>query len=226
MIRIAICDDIPNVRKMICGAIEKTDDMKIVSIAENGEDIVKCSIDTKPDIILMDIQLESETSGIDAAKQIHELLPESKIIMLTIHEDANLIIDSYYAGAVDYIVKTESMNSIIDNIRKVYAQSDFLGPLIVKNINNELKKYRIMHESLLFFINGFSTLTDTEKWVLRLLYDGMTRKEIERKYFISIETINTHAKHILKKVEFHSMKELIKFLKDIQLFENFLDINN
>lgn len=223
MIKIAICDDMPQIRTMIQRAVEKTEDMTVVSVAATSEEIIKRALEAAPDIILMDIQLETETAGIDATEYIKEKLPDVKIIMLTIHADAKLIIDSYYAGAVDYIVKTDSMDNIVENIRKVYMQSDFLGPLIVKNINKELKKYKVMHESLLFFINGFSTLTNTEKRILKLLYDGHSRKEIEKNFYISLETINTHVKHILKKLEFHSIKELIRFLKDIQLFENFID---
>lgn len=222
MIKIAICEDIPQMRSYIVSAINSQTDMQIVAEASCSTEIISKVRETNPHIVLMDIQLETEKAGITATKEIIDHNPDIKIIILTVHEDSELIIDAYYAGAVDYITKSSDPELVIERIRKVHAQSDFLGPLITRNLKSELKKYRMIHDSLLFFINSFSQLTPTEKMILKQLCDGYTRKEIAQKNYLAITTVHTHVKHILKKLNYTSTKKMVAFIKEIHLFENFL----
>lgn len=222
VINVAICEDIPKMQNFIVSAINTQHDMQVVATATCSSEIITKVAHANPDIVLMDIQLESDRAGIYATEAILEQNPNIKIIMLTAHDDSELIIDSYYAGAIDYITKSADAELIIERIRSVYVQADFLGPLIIKNLRSEFKKYRTRHESLLFFINSFSRLTTTERHILKQLYDGHTRKEIAIDNYLAITTVHTHVKHILKKLGYNSTKEMISFLKKIRLFEDFV----
>ncbi len=221
MIKIVVCEDIKKMQDIVVSGINAEADMEVVGVASSEADVIDIANKTNPDIILMDITLDAEKSGISATKTIMEKHPEVKIIMLTAYGEPELIIDAYYAGAVDYIIKSSSLEPLFTHIRDVYEKSDFLGPLIVQNLHSELAKYKIMHESLLFFINSFSHLTPTEKTVLKELYYGKTRQQLAEDHYLSITTVHTHVKHILKKLGFTSTKVLLAFLKKIQLFENF-----
>lgn len=162
MIRIGICEDIPDMVELIKSVINAEEDMKAVLSAHSKDEICRKINDCPVDILLMDIQLEHSKAGIEATRIISEQHPDTKIIILTVCEDSELIIESYYMGAVDYIIKTPKMEELVPHIRKVYTQSDFLGPLIVRNLKYERTKQYNMQESLLFFIQYTSTtISDT-----------------------------------------------------------------
>lgn len=222
MIKIIACEDIPKMLEFITNIVNSEEDMCIIDTATSKDEVIDKVKSSEPDIVLLDIQLESEKAGIDAAEIISTNCPKTKIIMLTSYDDSELIIESYYAGAVDYITKSPGMQGLVEQIRKVYSQEDFLGPNIVKNLHNEISKYRMMHDSLLFFINNFSQLSPSEKDILKQLYYGKTRAQIAKDNYIAVTTVHTHVKHILKKLDYNSTKELVSFLRKIKLFENFI----
>lgn len=222
MIKIIICEDIPKMLEFITAIVNSEEDMCVVATASTSSEAINKVTELEPDILLLDIQLESEKAGIRAAEIISSECPKTKIIMLTAHDASDLIIESYYAGAVDYFIKNPGMHGLAEQIRKVYSQEDFLGPNIVKHLHDEIPKYRMMHESLLFFINNFSKLSPSEKDILKQLYYGKTRSQIANDNYIAITTVHTHVKHILRKLGYTSTKELVGFLKKIKLFENFI----
>lgn len=219
MIRIGICEDIPDMAELIKSVIDAEDDMQTVFTAFSKDELCKKIGKYPLDILLMDIQLEHSKAGIEATKIISETYPNIKIIILTVFEDSELIIESYYMGAVDYIIKTPAMENLVSHIRTVFSQHDFLGPLIVKNLKLERTKQYNMHESLLFFINNWINLTPMERDILKQIYDGKNRAKIAKDNFIDVSTVHTHMKHILKKLGQNSTKELIRFLHSINFYD-------
>jgi len=93
--------------------------------------------------------------------------------------------------------------------------------LIAKNLRTELKRIKKSEESLLFFVHEFSKLTSTEKELLKLFYQGMSKKKISELRSVEMSTIKVHVKHILKKLNFATMSDLIGFLKKIKIYEEF-----
>lgn len=219
MIRVGICEDLPDMAKLIGSVIDAEEDMKTVLVAHSKDELCKTIKNCPVDILLMDIQLEHSKAGIEATGIISEMFPDMKIIILTVCEDSELIIESYYMGAVDYIIKTPTMDDLVSHIRMVYNQSDFLGPLIVRNLKYERTKQYNMHESLLFFINNWIKLTPMERDILKQIYDGKSRAKIAKDNFINISTVHTHMKHILKKLGQNSTRELVRFLHSIHFYD-------
>lgn len=219
MIRIGICEDIPDMVELIKSVVNAEADMQTVLTAHSKDEICKKIADCPVDILLMDVQLEHSRAGIEATRIISERFPDIKIIILTVYEDSEFIIESYYMGAVDYIIKTPKMDNLVAHIRKVYTQSDFLGPLIVRNLKYERTKQYNMQESLLFFINNWINLTPMERDILKQIYDGKTRAKIAKDNYIDISTVHTHMKHILKKLGQSSTKDLINFLSSIHFYD-------
>lgn len=223
MINVLICDDSHELREYIATAISVDEELKIVGQASSGVEAVKLANEFNPDVILMDIQMDYETDGIEATEQILETHPKIKIIMLTIHTNDELIMNAYYAGASDYIIKTSNIDEIIYRIKTVYNTDKFIGPLIAQKLSTEFIKLKTKQDSLLFFINGFSTLTRTEREILKMLYKGCSRTEISKSRMTELSTTISHVKHIKRKLNFTSTKELLSFLRKIKLFE-MLDI--
>lgn len=179
-IKVIVCEDIKGIRNYIVSSIQKDVDIEVVGEAESGKECVELVNKVDADIVLMDIQMEYETAGIDAIRTICDEKDNIKIIVLTAHDKDELILEAYYTGASDYIIKTSEAEDICKSIKKVYESEDFVGPLIAKNLRAEFVRMKKSEETLMFFIHKFSTLTQTEKEILKMLYMGHTKKEISQ----------------------------------------------
>ena len=140
MIKIMLCDDLKTIRDSFVQAINRQEDMQVVYAAASGSEAVEYlnHCEALPDIILMDIQMESEKAGIEATRQIHEKYPRIKILMLTIFENDDLLIEAYLAGAVDYIVKDVSWKKICDTLRSASVNENFVGTIIREKTREKL----------------------------------------------------------------------------------------
>lgn len=221
MIRCMVVDDLQSIREHFKDLLDSSDDIETVALASNGREAVELALEHKPDIILMDIQLEYDVAGIDAAAEIMSKLPNTKIIILTVHNNDRFILDAYLAGAVDYIIKYDDSFNVLNTIRTVYNSENFIGPLLASKLKENIAMTRKREDSLLFFVNNYSNLTSMEKKIIKHLYCGKKRREIAEMEFISLETVKTHVSHILKKLSFQSTSELIKFLTKIKIFDEF-----
>ncbi len=220
-IRVMVCEDIKGIRKYIVSSLKEDADIEVVAEAQSGKECIELVNKIETDIILMDIQMESEKAGIDAIRIICEQKPEIKIIVLTAHDKDELVLEAYYTGACDYIIKTSDANDICKSIKRAYETENFVGPLIAKNLRTEFVRMKKSEETLMFFIHKFSTLTQTEKEILKLLYMGHTKKQISELRCIEVSTIKVHVKHILKKLSFPTINNLVTFLRKIGIYENF-----
>lgn len=225
MIKIMLCDDMESIRNYFVSAIASQTDMQIVCTAGSGkeaeESLEKLPAEKLPDIILMDIQMEDEKAGITATGRIHGRWPKIKILMLTIHKNDDLLIEAYLAGAVDYLVKDVPMEVVCNTLRDAYRNENFVGTLIREKTRERLDKSKQMEISMVFFVNKLSKLTVSEWRVLRLLYEGKKRREISAQEVLSEETVKLHIRHILRKLDFATTKELVNYLKEIHFLDYF-----
>lgn len=221
MIKVMLCDDMEDIRQYFEWKINSQEDMKVVAMAESGKQAVTMALTHKPDVILMDVQMAEAADGIMATEEIMSLMPDMKIIMLTIHNDDELLIESYVAGAVDYLIKETDAETIYDTIRSAYSNKYFVGKVIAQKVKEKFSRGRAFETSALFFINNMSRLTNGEWKILHYLYDGKKRKEIAEAEFLSEETVKFHIRNILKKMGFATTAEMISFLKDFGVMEKF-----
>ncbi len=218
-IKIIICDDMPQICRHFEKIINSQNDMQVVATAGSASEVIPLAEQLKPDIILMDIQLESEEAGIAATEKILVKNPEIKIITITIHKEDDLIFKSYGAGAVDYIVKTASDSEIISSIRNVYKNEIFIRPNIAKKILGEFSKMHKQQGSLMYIVSVITNLTNAELEILKMVYSGVKRKEIADKRNVEMVTINTQIRNILRKLGYSSTKEMVSSLRSLKIFE-------
>ena len=218
-IRVAICDDMPQILRHFKKVIQAAEDMEVVATAESGKEMLGLVEQAKPDIILMDIQMESEDAGIAATNKILSEHPEIKIIMLTVHKEDDLIFRAYGAGAIDYIIKTEESEDIVKSIRTVYNNDIFIRPGIAKKILNQFSVMHKRQESVMYTIAVIMSLTNSELEVLKLLLSGMSRKELAEQRNVEYVTINTQIRNIMKKLGYSSTKEMIASMKAMKIFD-------
>ncbi|RKM58168.1 DNA-binding response regulator [Butyrivibrio sp. X503] len=221
-IKILIADDNKEIRDYFGGIISHEPDMELVGSVSSGMDAVSFALENKPDIILMDIQMETRTAGIDAAKRILSEDNDIKIVILTILEDDDLLFQAYCAGVMDYIIKTDSITQVLSSIRNVYKNQLILRPQYAEKIIEELSHVKEQQKSLFMFMNILTKLSNSEFEILKSLYMGMTYKQISEVRYVSTVTIKSQIHSILKKFNMKNIKEVLKELRSVG-FEQFID---
>ena len=219
MIRVMICDDVKEIRNHFIKVINMQQDIQVVCEASNTEEAILKAIENKPDIILMDIQMDEINSGIIATQEILKTVLDTKIIVVTIHANDDIIMDAYLAGAVDYMLKGVDEIEICDKIRTVFSSHDFLGRRIAEVLRKNIKESKREKTSLFFVINNMMNLTSTERVILKELCQKKKRKEIAANNYISEETVKLHVRHILRKLNFSSTYEMISELNKMGIVD-------
>lgn len=219
MIRIMVVDDNKDILQYFQMILDKEANMEVVGVATSGKEAVELAPLLKPDVILMDIQMETENAGIVATEKIKQLLPDVKVIIITIHSDDELLFQAYSAGVVDYIIKTDSITQIIASINGASQNQLMLRNDIATKIVSEFTRIQKQNTSLLYALNIITQLTNSEFEVLRCFYEGQSYKEIAEARFVSKATIKSQVSSILKKFDMSRMNDVIALLRDIQFEE-------
>ena len=215
-IRIMMADDSPEIRSYFANFISHETDMELAGTASSGAEAVQMARELRPDIILMDIQMETRIAGISASKQILEEFPAIKIIILTILEDDDLLFQAYCAGVTDYIIKTDSVSQILTSIRNAHMNQMILRPRYAEKIIQELKRVREEQNGLLTGLNILTMLSNSEFEVLKCLFQGMNARQISESRYVSLGTVKTQIHSILKKFDRNSVSDVVRYLKEIR----------
>ena len=188
-----IIEDNQHFRKTLVGLINQSEDFICKYYYSSCEDALEFISDVEPpEIILLDIGLPG-MSGIEGIKRIKEISPATLIIILTIHDDHNSVFDAISSGASGYLLKDSSPERVIDAFNEVLSGGAPINPQIAKKIIEKFKENTPLA--------GNYNLTTREKEILKLLVDGLNKKQIANKLFLSFHTVNTHIKNIYEKLQ-------------------------
>ena len=216
-IKVLIAEDMEPIRRKYVKIINASEDLEVVSDVKSGEEAVKQAKERKPDVILMDIEMETPDAGIRATQRILQDNPDVRIIILTVYEEDELIFTAFQLGVCDYILKNASQEEIIKSIHNAYENHCPLRPEIASRILGEFKRVRSYETSFLYAVNIVSTLTTTELEILGLLLEGKTRKEICSLRQVEMSTVKTQIHNILQKFNKTSMDEIIDMINNMNL---------
>jgi len=206
MIRLLLVDDHEVVRSGLRMLLENEDDVDIVGEAGTAEDAIESVRKLSPDVVLMDIGLP-DRSGIEAAGEIKQLSPETKIVALTIHEDEEYFFKMLEAGASGYVPKRAAPNELLTAIRTAASGEVYLYPSLAKLL---VKDY-LTQDQQARPEQSRDNLTAREYEVLTHLADGATNFEIAETLGISPKTVARHRENIMRKLKLHSRTELVKY---------------
>ncbi len=201
-IRVVVFDDNKSLRQSLYQLINGSEGFNCVGVFEDCLDLLKNIGDTKPDLVLMDIQMPG-INGIEAVRMLKEKYPELKILMQTIFEDSEKIFQSILAGASGYILKNTSPSRILEFIKETYEGGAPMSPTVATKVMK-----MIAQQSPSAKVNTFN-LSDREKEILSCLVKGMSYKLIADACFISIDTVRGHIRNIYEKLHVHSKGEAI-----------------
>ena len=201
-IRVTLFDDNRSVRQGLSQLLNGSEGYECVGAFENCLNLLKDIEATKPDVVLMDIQMPGIT-GIEAVKKIREKYPDLKILMQTIFEDNEKIFQSILAGASGYILKNTSPLRLLDFIKETYEGGAPMSPSVATKVLKFVAEKSSPVQS-----NNFN-LSEREKEILSFLVKGMSYKMIAAACYISIDTVRGHISNIYKKLHVHSKGEAI-----------------
>lgn len=161
--------------------------------------------------------MELNDSGITATKTIVERLPDTNVIMLTVHDDESSISKAFLAGATNYVLKSASSVEILGAINNAYKDVSSLSPCISDKVIQEFKKMKRAQDSLLIILSVIYQLTRSEIEIILLLSQGKTQNEICKIRNIELTTVKTHVKNILKKFNKKRVREVIDTMNSFGL---------
>lgn len=220
-IRVVVVDDMKKIVDYFKMIIDNEHDMEVVGWAETGIDAVKVVREKQPDVLLTDIGMETKYAGIEAARIIKNEFPETKIIVLTIHKEDEMLFKAYSVGAMDYILKTSSVVDILTSVRKVTKNEVSLSPENAEKIISEYSRINNQNKSMLNMLNIITKLTESELEIIKSIYEGKPYKKIAKERSVEEVTIKGQVNTMLKKFKMKRMKEVIKWLEELQFFESF-----
>lgn len=192
-IKVMLVDDHVLIREGIKQILELEDDIVVIGQANDGKEAVEKAKLFNPEVILLDINMPT-LNGIETLRKFKDLGIKSKIIMLTIHEDREYIMETLKLGANGYILKDSNADSFIQGIREVVAGKQYIQPRIANLLN-------ISSKSVDKELEKINRLTKREYEVLILIAEGLNNKDIAFRIFISEKTVKNHVSSILKKLE-------------------------
>ena len=208
-IRILISDDHGVLRAGLRALLSAEDDLEVIDEAANGEEALKLAQELQPDVVLLDISMPGPT-GIEVTRQLKKVLPDVRILILTVHEDEGLLQEAIQAGASGYIVKRAVESELIDAIRAVWRGDLYVHPAMTRALLKEISPASSSNhkEDLV------EALTPREVEVLRLIAQGYTNRQMADMLSISVRTVESHRSNLMGKLDLHSRVDLVRYAKE------------
>ncbi|MDP4898001.1 MAG: response regulator transcription factor [Akkermansiaceae bacterium] len=201
-LRISIVEDNNDLRDTLQKLIENELGLKFVSAYSNAEDAIRRLPKNVPDVVIMDIHLPFR-SGIDCTRALKDLCPDLRVLILTVYENSDNILDALKAGASGYLLKRSSPSEILSAISDIAEGGAPMSSRIASQVVASFQKTTPTLEP-----EG-DPLSERETEVLGYLTKGYSGKEIADKMFVSINTVKTHLKHIYQKLHVRSRTEIL-----------------
>ncbi|MEW5691763.1 MAG: response regulator transcription factor [Candidatus Hydrogenedentota bacterium] len=202
-IKVLIADDHTMVREGLRKMLSARKDIIIVGEATNGEEAIALAFKEFPDVILMDINMP-KMSGLEATRQIMQKRSDFAILILTVYDDDNYVLEAIRAGAMGYLLKDIKYEDLVDSIIKVSTGQS----LININIASRMLQNIIQEKKNVIDEKG---LTDREVEILELVASGCSNKDIANRLFISERTVKNHLSSVFKKIDVHDRTQATLF---------------
>jgi DNA-binding NarL/FixJ family response regulator len=218
-IRVLIADDHALVRRSLETVLQGEPGLELVGQASDGQEAVQIAGEVVPDVVLMDIRMPKIT-GIEAARQMKEVAPSAKIVMLTISDEEEDLFEAIRAGASGYLLKDIPLDELADSVRAVYGGQSLINPSMAGKLLTEFATLaRRDSEDEPAKHAPAPKLTDREMEVLRLVARGLNNRDIAKELFISENTVKNHVRNILEKLQIHSRMEAVMIAVREKLIE-------
>ena len=199
-----ICDDHTLFCEGIKALLRNQPSLEIVGEAHDGRQALELVKEVRPDVLLMDVSMP-DLSGFDATRRVHEFDESVKVLILTMHDEEELVARCLEAGASGYIIKDAPASQLIYAIETVQKGEKYLSPAVLKKVLSGYVKSSQRPRT------SYDRLSAREREVLKLLADGLSVKEIATRLNLSVKTVDVHKYNLMRKIDVHDRAELIKY---------------
>jgi two-component system, NarL family, response regulator NreC len=212
MVRVALCDDHAVVRSGLAHILAAEADIDVVGQAGTAAEAVRLAGEQQPDVFVMDLGLPDAT-GLDATRRVRDASPDTKVLVLTVHDDVAYLRKAFEAGAAGYLVKEAADVELVEAVRAVAAGGRYVHPLLgAALLAPETDGPRPGGPG--------GELSDREAEVLRLIALGYTQADIAEQLYISARTVESHRAHIHQKLGLRTRADLVAFARQAGLLDD------
>lgn len=204
--RILIAEDHAIVREGIRMILDAEPDFEVVGETKDGEEAIQLARTLRPDVVVMDISMPRMT-GVEATREIKRMLPDTDILILTMHEEESYVFQLLQLGASGYVVKRAAAADLVEAVRAAARGEAFLYPSVARSVVQDyLDRLRTGEGG-----QRYDGLTEREREILVLLAEGLTNAQIADRLYISVKTVQTHRSHIMEKLDLHDRSLLVRY---------------
>jgi DNA-binding NarL/FixJ family response regulator len=203
---IVIADDHTLFREGLRALLSAHDDLNVLGEAENGREALRAVAEHKPDLLLMDLSMPT-MGGLEAIRELKGQAPATKILVLTIHETEEFVLEALHAGASGYILKDATHDELVLAIRSVLRDKRYLSP----DVSAKVIEGYIDGRQTVKSTSSWDSLTLREREILKLIAEGRKNKEIAEVLFLSAKTVAKHRANLMSKLDLHSASALTAY---------------
>ncbi|MGG1676502.1 response regulator [Neobacillus sp. NRS-1170] len=212
--KIVIIDDHQLFREGVKRILEFEKSFQVVAEGDDGSEALNLVQEYRPDVVIMDINMP-EKNGVEATRELVEKYPETKVIILSIHDDENYVTHALQTGACGYLLKEMDADALIEAVRVVADGGSYLHPKVTHNLVNEYRKLASgvvragSYVQTIEIRRPLHLLTRRECEVLQMLADGKSNRGIGEALFISEKTVKNHVSNILQKMNVNDRTQAV-----------------
>jgi len=214
--RVLIIDDHPLFREGLKSIIAGDRHFVVAGEAGNARDGFALATKIKPDVALVDISLPDE-SGMQLTRRIRATLPETRVMIISMHSKIDYIVEAFQSGATGYVVKESAAGRLVQGLHAVTQGEYFLDSSISHEVVTRLMKSPVREARV--SDSDYGRLTPREQEIMRMLAEGLSKAEIADRLCISIKTVENHRSNIMKKLELNSPMELVRYAAKLGLID-------
>jgi two-component system response regulator NreC len=212
--RILVADDHAVVREGLRQLLNSQPDMEVVGEAEDGREALEKAKSLRPDITILDIAMP-RVSGLEAVGLIREAVPDTGIVVLSMHKKEAYVHQVLASGALGYVLKASPSSDVLQAIRAVHRGEYFLSPQIRGEVISTYLESRREKPS----VRGYDLLSDREQQVFRLIVEGNSTNDIADVLCISPKTVEKHRANVMKKLGIRDLVALVKYAVNIGVID-------
>ena len=205
-IRVLLVDDHAILREGVHALLAREPDILVVGEAADGQEALEQVPKLKPDVVIMDIVMPN-MNGLEATRHITKRHPESKVLILSMYDDHEYVVQIIQAGASGYVLKRVVTEDLVRAIREVNAGESFLYPPIAAKLIGDYLRVTTGERST----GSGEPLTAREREILKLIADGYTNQAIAEQLGLSRKTVDSHRANAMRKLDLHDVTEVVKY---------------
>ena len=205
-IRVLVADDHAVVREGIRHVLSEGHGFDVVGEAASAAEAVKLAGEFDPDVVLLDVSMPGGT-GLEVIGAVRRAASQARVLILSVHDEAEYVLQAVRAGAHGYLRKDSSPNDVRDAVRAVDRGDTYFTPAMAVRLSDAVRG----ESARLSRVSKLALLTGREREVLTGIANGETNKEIAARYGISPRTVETHRESLMRKLEIHNVAGLTRF---------------